>query len=114
MKRRRWKIYLAALCVSGIASVAFGEEPTLFRVFMRDGTALVSYGEVARVGSNAVFSMPTGASRIGIDTQLHLVNIPADQTVYDVCKSTGPAPPHFGHSLECTSCAFSNTNASGS
>jgi hypothetical protein len=79
MKRRRWKIYLAALCVSGIASVAIGEEPTLFRVFMRDGTALVSYGEVARVGSNAVFSMPTGASRIGIDTQLHLVNIPAAQ-----------------------------------
>ena len=49
----------------------------MFRVFLRDGTALVSYGEVARVGSNAVFSMPTGSPKI--DTQLHLVNIPAAQ-----------------------------------
>jgi hypothetical protein len=78
MNRRRWKTFAAAaLCVSGLAAAANAEEPTLFRVFLRDGTALVSFGEVARVGSNAVFSMPTGDTKI--ETQLHLVNIPAAQ-----------------------------------
>jgi len=81
MTKGRGKAFAAALCVSGLASVVWGEEPTMFRVFLRDGTALVSYGEVARVGSNAVFSMPTGSPKI--DTQLHLVNIPAAQIDWD-------------------------------
>ena len=34
----------------------------MFRVFLKDGRSLVSYGEVARVGDRVVFSMPTRAS----------------------------------------------------
>ena len=37
------------------------DDATLFRVFLKDGTSLVSYGEFARVGDRVVFSMPTAA-----------------------------------------------------
>src|SRR3954462_4282849 len=49
---------------------------TLFRVFLKDGGTLVSYGEVARVGDQVVFSMPTGA---GTPPPLHLTSLPADR-----------------------------------
>jgi hypothetical protein len=48
----------------------------LFRVFLKDGTSLVSYGEFARVGDRVVFSMPTSASTSA--PQLQLINIPSD------------------------------------
>jgi hypothetical protein len=49
---------------------------TLFRVFLKDGGTLVSYGEFARVGDRLVFSMPTGA---GTPPPLHLTNIAGDR-----------------------------------
>src|SRR2546423_13924153 len=52
------------------------DDATLFRLFLKDGGTLVSYGEVARVGDRVVFSMPTGA---GTPPPLHLTNIPADR-----------------------------------
>src|SRR5882724_9916776 len=52
-------------------------EATLFRVFLKDGSTLVSYGEVARVDDHIVFSMPTSAS--AADPQLQLVNLAADR-----------------------------------
>ena len=48
---------------------------TIFRVFLTDGSSLVSYGEPARVGDRIVFSMPTGASLE--NPPLHLVNLAA-------------------------------------
>ena len=60
------------------AAPAFAESVTLFRVFLNDGTAIVSYGEYARVGDRVVFSMPIGAvdtSGAG-DPSLHVVNLP--------------------------------------
>jgi hypothetical protein len=62
-------------------SSALSAEATLFRVFLKDGTSLVSYGEVARVGDRVVFSMPTAAS--AVDPDLHLVNLPADRVDWD-------------------------------
>jgi hypothetical protein len=56
------------------------DEATMFRVFLRDGRSLVSYGEVARVGDRVVFSMPTDA---GANPALRLVDIPADQIDWD-------------------------------
>ena len=50
---------------------------TIFRVFLVDGTALVSYGEPARVGDRVVFSMPTTA--LLDNPPLHLVNLAADR-----------------------------------
>ena len=39
---------------------AYADTATLFRVFLNNGTAVVSYGEYARVGDRVVFSMPHG------------------------------------------------------
>lgn len=64
----------AWLCSS---AAAFGESVQLFRVFLNDGTAIVSYGEYARVGDRIVFSMPIGAVAAGTgDPSLHVINLP--------------------------------------
>lgn len=46
----------------------------LFRVILKDGTALVSFGEFTRVGDRVVFSMPLDSPR---GERLQLVNLPA-------------------------------------
>jgi hypothetical protein len=60
------------------AAPAFAESITLFRVFLNDGTAVVSYGEYARVGDRLVFSMPIGPVEPGSSAEpsLHVVNLP--------------------------------------
>lgn len=69
------------LALAWIACVAptYAESVTLFRVFLNDGTSVVSYGEYARVGDRLVFSMPIGAIDTGRggDPDLHVVNLPA-------------------------------------
>jgi hypothetical protein len=63
------------------AAPARGDDAaTLLRVFLRDGTSLVSYGEPARVGDRVVFSMPT---EVTPNPALHLVNLPADRVDWD-------------------------------
>lgn len=57
-------------------AAAFDGAP-LFRVFLKDGTTLVSYGELARVDDRVVFSMPTSASDAA--PQLQLINISSDR-----------------------------------
>jgi hypothetical protein len=52
------------------------DDATLMRVFLHDGTSLVSYGEFARVGDRVVFSMPTATTP---NPPLQLVNIAADR-----------------------------------
>lgn len=77
-------IWLIALVLAAGVRVAAIENVTLFRVFLNDGTAVVSYGEFARVGDRVVFSMPIGidigtastSSTTGAPV-LHVVNIPA-------------------------------------
>jgi hypothetical protein len=49
------------------------DEVTLLRVFLTDGSSLVSYGEPARAGDRIVFSMPTATTP---NPPLHLVNLP--------------------------------------
>lgn len=71
-------LIVAALCVASYAAAA--DEPTLLRVFLKDGTSLVSYGEPARVGDRVVFSMPTSAMP---NPPLHLVDLPADRVDWD-------------------------------
>src|SRR6202790_2176572 len=64
------------------AHTALGDDdPTVFRVFLKDGVALVSYGEFARVDDRVVFSMPTSASVR--DPQLQLVSLSADHVDWD-------------------------------
>ena len=73
MGRRHWPVDAHA----GLAD----DDATLFRVFLKDGTSLVSYGEFARVDDRVVFSMPTSASVN--DPQLQLVNLSADHVDWD-------------------------------
>ena len=56
------------------------DDATLLRVFLADGTSLVSYGELARVGDRVIFSMPTAATP---NPPLHLVDIAASRVDWD-------------------------------
>lgn len=70
-----------ALAMLGAAASARADTPaTLFRVFLTDGTTLVSFGEFARVGDRVVFSMPAAATP---DPPLQLVNIAADRVDWE-------------------------------
>jgi hypothetical protein len=64
----------------GIVRAQTADGATLFRVFLKDGGTLVSYGEVARVGDRVVFSMPTG---VGNPPPLHLTTLAADRVDWD-------------------------------
>ncbi len=55
------------------APQAQGASAALFRIFLSDGTSLISYGEFARVADRVVFSVPLGE---GPEPKLHLVSIP--------------------------------------
>jgi hypothetical protein len=50
-------------------------DATLLRLFLADGTALVSYGEFARLDDRVVFSMPVGGT--SDEPRLQVVTIPA-------------------------------------
>jgi hypothetical protein len=69
---------LAALIVfvSLVAATAAhaAADATLFRVFLRDGASLVSFGEFARVDDQVVFSMPVGGP--ADEPRLHVVSVP--------------------------------------
>jgi hypothetical protein len=77
---KRSPLLLAPLALTFCAATAQAETATLFRVFLNDGTAVVSYGEYARVGDRVIFSMPIGgvASESTAEPNLHMVNIPAE------------------------------------
>lgn len=87
MDSRSWTVssvlavlVLLLMPVAGLSAAAADEEATLLRVFLRDGTSLVSYGEPARVGDRIIFSMPTAVTP---NPPLHLVNLPADRVDWD-------------------------------
>jgi len=58
------------------AAQATDSGATLFRVFLKDGGTLISYGEIARVGDSVVFSMPVG---VGNPPTLHLTTLAASR-----------------------------------
>lgn len=56
-------------------------DATLLRLFLADGTPLVSYGEFARVEDRVIFSMPVGGT--ATDPRIHVVTIPAKAVDWD-------------------------------
>jgi hypothetical protein len=78
------------------AAPAFAESVTLFRVFLNDGTAIVSYGEYARVGDRLVFSMPIGAvdADIAGDPNLHVVNLPVSAVNWTATEKYAESARH--------------------
>jgi hypothetical protein len=67
----RWCVTLLALSLLLAPPAAAGTpqaattvpSPALFRIFLKDGTALASFGEFARVGERVIFSLPLGTGR---------------------------------------------------
>ena len=87
---------LAALAWFACTAPAFAESVPLFRVFLNDGTAIVSYGEYARVGDRLVFSMPIGAvdaSAAG-DPSLHVVNLPVSSVNWTATEKYAESARH--------------------
>src|SRR3954465_4716544 len=81
MDSRGFVAALTAVALLLFAALGAAEEDaTLLRVFLTDGTSLVSYGEPARVGDRIIFSMPTATTP---DPPLHLVNLPAERVDWD-------------------------------
>jgi hypothetical protein len=65
---------VALVLAVGLLQPALAEEAILFRLFLLDGSSLVSYGELARVADRVVFSMPLGDASTA--PNLQLVSIP--------------------------------------
>jgi hypothetical protein len=76
MTARAKLLFAFAICLSVPGAVRAETDVTLFRVFFLDGTSVVSYGELARVGEQVIFSMPVGGP--AADPRLHPVSLPAD------------------------------------
>ncbi len=100
MKRRKLAAAVAMLSLlTHIPASAADDDATVLRVFLRDGTSLVSYGEFARVADRVVFSLPTSAMP---NPSLQLVNIPAARIDWDPhqpvrrCRARGPLRSNAG------------------
>jgi hypothetical protein len=70
----------ALVASSGTARAQSPDGVTLLRVFLNDGTSLVSYGEPARVDDRVIFSMP---AEVSANPQLHLINLPIARVDWD-------------------------------
>src|SRR3954468_5501412 len=115
MQSRTWAaVVLAAAAVISIpsAAAAAADEATLLRVFLTDGTSLVSYGEPAKVNDRVIFSMPTATTP---NPPLHLVNLPASRVDWDRTSryaATARASHYVATQAENDYAALSNDVAS--
>jgi hypothetical protein len=66
--------FFLLVALVGAAASSWANGATLLRLYLADGTALVSYGEFARVDDRVVFSMPIGGTKD--QSRLHMVSIP--------------------------------------
>src|SRR5262245_36519983 len=101
--------FLAAL--SWHAAIAAADDATLLRVFLKDGSSLVSYGERARVEDRVVFSIPTAATP---NPPLHLVNLSAERIDWERTNryaSSARATRYIETRAELDYAALSNTIA---
>ena len=64
----------AMLLLLTLASPATAADAVLYRIFLRDGSTLVSYGEFARVGGQVVFSIPIAGAETA-SPRLQLVSL---------------------------------------
>ncbi|MEQ1908382.1 MAG: hypothetical protein ABMA15_06140 [Vicinamibacterales bacterium] len=82
-----WLMCLTTACSVAVSAAGSGalntddasqaDAASLFRVFLKDGQSLVSYGEFARLDDRVVFSMPTSSSVVV--PQLQLISIPSER-----------------------------------
>lgn len=77
-RRAHLVVLMLGCCAASGWAQAAQTDVALYRVFLRDGTILLSYGEYARVSDRVVVSLPIGASDAAATPALHLVSIPSD------------------------------------
>lgn len=76
--RRALAVGSMLLCAAGAAAQT-PADATLYRIFLNDGSTLLSYGEFARVADRVVVSLPLGRSDTAAAAPaLHLLSIPSD------------------------------------
>lgn len=75
--RRVARAFLVAAAVSAAAGEVWAQPSVLFRIFLKDGSSLASFGEFARVNDRVVFSMPIGPVESARTPALTLVSLPA-------------------------------------
>src|SRR3954469_17547156 len=115
MRSSTWAAVIVAAAVAfpvRAAAAAAADEVTLLRVFLTDGTSLVSYGEPARVNDRVVFSMPTASVP---NPPLHLVNLPIARVDWDRTAryaATARASHYIETQAESDYAALSNDVAS--
>ena len=69
-------VTISAVLLLLAATAAHAANATLFRLFLTDGSSLVSFGEYSRVADRVIFSMPVGGP---VDQpRLHIVTLPAN------------------------------------
>lgn len=68
-----FRILLLTVTCALVPHLADAAAATLFRLFLLDGSTVVSYGEFARLDDSVVFSMPVGNLD---EPRLHLVTLP--------------------------------------
>lgn len=76
-----WFVGALLLLARGVAAQTPVSGATLYRIFLNDGSTLVSYGEFARVADNVVFSIPLGGT--DLEPKLQLISIPASSVDWD-------------------------------
>ena len=69
------------LTVAALAQPADAADSILYRLFLRDGTSIVSYGEFARVADRVVLSIPVGDP--AATPNLQLISIPDNSVDWD-------------------------------
>lgn len=69
---------MALVALAAFSDVSAAASATLYRIFLLDGTTLMSYGEYARVADRVVFSIPLGNP--SVEPNLQLISI-AQSTV---------------------------------
>jgi hypothetical protein len=77
LMRIRLAAVIALASFAAVSAAHAAADATLFRLFLREGGSLVSYGEFARVDDQVIFSMPVGGP--AEQPRLHVVSIPAAQ-----------------------------------
>ena len=109
-RKSRTMAVVAFLATSTLhAASAHADDATMLRVFLKDGSSLVSFGEPARIEDRVVFSMPTSATP---NPPLHLVNLSAERVDWDRTNryaSNARATHYLETRAELDYAALSNT-----
>ncbi len=76
-----WRGMAVLLVVAGLSTPADAADSILYRLFLLDGTSIVSYGEFARVADRVVLSIPVGDP--AATPNLQLISIPDASVDWD-------------------------------